>query len=86
NESAPWDLRDAFRQRCLQMTPDFTGLQGLAKHSFHNFRQVLFAYRICTGELAGPAGKLSRSLNGSPLLQNTNPWDILNTLRPLKSK
>ncbi|CAM9136528.1 unnamed protein product, partial [Ectocarpus sp. 4 AP-2014] len=73
-------------QRCLQMTPDFLGLQGLAKHSFHNFRQVLFAYRMCTGELAGPAGKLSRSLDGSPLLQNTNPWDILNTLRPLKSK
>lgn len=22
------------------MTPDFTGLQGLAKHGFHNFRQV----------------------------------------------
>ncbi|CAM9466034.1 unnamed protein product [Ectocarpus sp. 12 AP-2014] len=87
NESTPWDLRDAFRQRCLQMTPDFTGLQGLAKHSFHNFRQqVLFAYRICTGELAGPVGKLSRSLDGSPLLQNTNPWDILNILRPLKSK
>lgn len=48
--------------------------------------QVLFAYRMCTGELAGPAGKLSRSLDGSPLLQNTNPWDILNTLRPLKAK
>lgn len=48
--------------------------------------QVLFAYRMCTGELAGPAGKLSRSLDSSPLLQNTNPWDILNTLRPLKAK
>lgn len=48
--------------------------------------QVLFAYRMCTGELAGPAGKLARSLDGSPLLQNTNPWDILNTLRPLKAK
>lgn len=48
--------------------------------------QVLFAYRMCTGELAGPAGKLSQSLDASPLLQNTDPWDILSTLRPLKAK
>ncbi|CAM9126790.1 unnamed protein product, partial [Hapterophycus canaliculatus] len=86
HEAAPWELRDAFRQRCLQMTPAFTGLQGLGKHSFHNFHQVLFAYRMCTGELAGPAGKLSQFLGSSPLLQNTHPWDILSTLRPLKAK
>lgn len=49
-------------------------------------KQVLFAYRMCTGELAGPAGKLSQSLGSSSLLQHTNPWDILNTLRPLKAK
>jgi len=48
--------------------------------------QVLFAYRMCTGELTGPAGKLAQSIDSSPLLQNTNPWDILNTLRPLKAK
>lgn len=149
-------------QRCLQMVPDFTGLQVLGKHSFYTFRQVrqapalpvmeylwpvsispnihrnhkvvaflllagnnqvsksfsipfhrfellrtsdvcstctiglkvrhgdekqvLFAYRMCTGELTGPAGKLSKSLHTSPLLHNTNPWDILNTLRPLQAK
>lgn len=27
-------------QRCLQMVPDFTGLQVLGKHSSHTFRQV----------------------------------------------
>lgn len=41
---------------------------------------------MCTGELKGPAGELSRSLASSPLVQNTNPWDILNTLRPLETK
>ena len=48
--------------------------------------QVLFAYRMCTGELAGPAGKLAQSLDTSSLLQNADPWDILSTLRPLKVK
>ena len=41
---------------------------------------------MCTGELVGPASKLSKRLATSPLLQNTDPWDILNTLRPLTAK
>lgn len=58
----------------------------LGHMDFPTKTQVLFAYRMCTGELAGPAGKLAQSLNTSPLLQNTDPWDILSTLRPLKAK
>lgn len=60
-------------------------LRHSATWTFTN-TQVLFAYRMCTGELAGPAGKLAQALDTSPLLQNTDPWDILSTLRPLKAK
>ncbi|CAM9509599.1 unnamed protein product, partial [Choristocarpus tenellus] len=64
------------------MSKDFTGLPTCK----YKFRQVLFAYRLCTGELTGPTSKLVEALEESPLLRGVGPEDIINTLRPLATK
>ncbi|CAM9595224.1 unnamed protein product, partial [Discosporangium mesarthrocarpum] len=80
--TVPWEIRDVFRQHCLQLCKEFVGLQT----GRYKFRKILFAYRLCTGEFTGPTSKLAEALKDSPLIVGASPEDILNTLRPLTPK
>jgi len=72
-------IRDRFRQMIYPHNTEFVGNQ-MPKQSFE---QVVLAYRLCTGELKGPAKKLKIELETNRLFVGLTPDHFIPWLRPL---